>query len=160
MESLGTAAALINVTQLTGKIIAILYDYQRSSRHAHQEIFAVKRALQELRDILEILEGLSAPSTGSHELECFKYIGGPLRICHLELNSLEAKLSSNSKLLGRLGSSLTWPFKEKEVQKSLDILAGQRSNLHLALTADQALVVDISDMFNRYVKCSDALPVR
>ncbi|KAI4280729.1 MAG: hypothetical protein L6R38_004232 [Xanthoria sp. 2 TBL-2021] len=56
MEGLGTAAALINVTQLTGKIIAILYDYQRSSRHAHQDISAVKRALQELRDILEILE--------------------------------------------------------------------------------------------------------
>lgn len=160
MEGLGTAAALLNVTQLTGKIIAILYDYQRSSRHAHQEISTVKRALQELRDILEILEGLSAPSTGSHELECFKHIGGPLRICHLELNSLEAKLSSNSKLLDRLGSSLTWPFKEKEVQKSLNILAGQRSNLHLALTADQALVVDINDMFNHYVECSDALPVR
>ncbi|KAL8851698.1 MAG: hypothetical protein Q9221_003429 [Calogaya cf. arnoldii] len=160
MEGLGTAAALINVTQLTGKIIAILYDYQRSSRHALQEISAVKRALQELRDILEILEGLSAPSPGSHELECFKHIGGPLRICHLELNSLEAKLSSNSKLLDRLGSSLTWPLKETEVQKSLNILAGQRSNLHLALTADQALVVDINDMFNRYVEYSDALPVR
>ena len=138
MEALGAASAIISVTQLTGKVISIIYDYQRGARHASKQINAIKRELQQLRDILERLEDLA--SDDENESASFDAIADPLQACKVELERLETVLTSEKGRFGKVGQALKWPLKEKEVKECLDILAGQRSVLQLALTADQRSV--------------------
>lgn len=136
MEPLGATSAIISIAVLTTKIISQLYDFQEGARHAHKEIFALKKELRELRDVLERLEEISSATDHTRELDRFNCLESPLQSCRSELQQLEATLSSSKGRLGALGQALTWPFKGKEIKKSLEVLAGQRAILQLALTAD------------------------
>lgn len=143
MEAFGAASAIINVAQLTGKVISIIYDYQRGARNASKQINAVKRELQQLRGVLECLEDLA--SDDENQSASFDHIAEPLQACQAELQHLESALTSEKGHLKKVGQALRWPFKEKEVKECLDVLAGQRSVLQLALTADQRSVILLMD---------------
>ena len=155
MEALGAASAIISVTQLTGKVISIIYDYQRGARHASKQINAIKRELQQLRDVLERLEDLA--SDDENQSASFGAVAGPLNACQVELQRLETVLTSEKGRFSKLGQALKWPLKEKEVRECLDILAGQRSILQLALTADQRSVDLGNDIYNGADLSSTAL---
>ena len=136
MEPLGATSAIISITVLTTKVISLLYDFQEGTRHAHKEIFAIKKELRELRNVLERLEEISTSTDRTRELDQFNCLESPLQSCRSELQQLETTLSSNKGRLGAFGQALTWPFKGKEIKKSLEVLAAQRATLQLALTAD------------------------
>ena len=106
----------------------------------------MKRELQQLRDVLERLEDFA--SDDENQSASLDAIADPLRSCQAELQRLEIVLASEKGPFSQLGQTLKWPFKEKEVKECLDILAGQRSVLQLALTADQRSVSPVKDVHN------------
>jgi hypothetical protein len=61
---------------------------------------------------------------------------GPLQKCRTELQDLESKLSEPATGLKGLGKTLVWPLKEKETQRSLDIIRAQKGTCSFALCAD------------------------
>lgn len=146
MEVVGSVSAIISVTELTAKVISAIYHYQQEARHASKQIKAVKRELQQLRDVLESLEDLASDDENQSAL--FDHIAEPLQACQVELQQLETALTSEKGRFKKVGEALKWPFKEKEVKECLHIIAGLRSVLHLALTAGQRLVTLVRDHYN------------
>ena len=61
---------------------------------------------------------------------------GPLQKCQAELQGLQSRLSQSVTGLRGLGKTLVWPLKEKETQRTLDIIRAQKGTCDLALNID------------------------
>ena len=61
---------------------------------------------------------------------------GPLQKCRSELQQLGSKLSGNATGLKGLGKALVWPLKDKETQRTLDVIRAQKGTCNFALNAD------------------------
>lgn len=141
MEVVGAVSSIITVIQITAKVISTCYEYQRSTHRYPKDIVKITQELQSLRNVLERLADIANSQTESASvslptLESLNYSGGPLEICAVEIQQLGANLTPVDGRLKRTGRMLTWPLKEKDVQKTLGILARQRGIFQLALTAD------------------------
>lgn len=143
MEVLGAASAIITVIQITAKVVSICYDYQTGTRHYPKKVVNITHELQNLRNILERLADMVQSQDDSNLMalptlpDMLIDSGGPLDICKGELKQLQAKLAPARGRFEQISRVLVWPLMEKDVQKSLDVLARQRGLLQLALTADQ-----------------------
>ena len=142
MEIVGAAASIITVVQITGTLVSICYDYQSGTRHYPKDIVKITHELQSLRNVLERLADIAnsqddSASMALSTLDSLNHPGGPLEICRVELAKLELKLTPAEGRLKQAGRTLTWPLKEKDVQKTLSALARQRGLFQLAMTADQ-----------------------
>ena len=142
MEVVGAVASIITVIQVTARVVSICYDYQTGIRHYPKDIFRITHELQSLRNVLERLADLAQSeddltSAALPTLDSLNNSGGPLEICEGELRQLEARLAPARGRFKQVGRAIVWPFVEKDVQKTLSILARQRGLFQLALTADQ-----------------------
>ena len=142
MEVVGAVASIITVIQVTARVVSICYDYQSGIRHCPKDIVKITHELQSLRNILERLADLAqseddSPTVALPTLDSLNNSGGPLEICEGELKELEVKLASARGRFKQVGRAIVWPLMEKDVQKTLSILARQRGLFQLALTADQ-----------------------
>ena len=146
MEVVGAVASIITAIQITATVVSICYDYQGSTRHYSKDVIKITRELQSLRNVLERLADIANPQDDSISvalptLDALNASGGPLEICKIQLKQLELKLVPAEGRLRQVGRALMWPLKEKDVQKTLAILARQRGLFQLALTADQTAVI-------------------
>lgn len=142
MEVIGAASSIITVIQITGILVSLCYDYQRGTRQYPKDVVKITHELQSLRNVLERLADIANSQDDSASmslltLDSLNRQGGPLEVCKVELQQLELKLAPAEGRLKQIGRALTWPLKEKDVQKTLGTLARQRGLLQLALTADQ-----------------------
>lgn len=156
MEVLGAASAITTVLQITAKVISICYDYQSGTRHYSKNAVEITHELQSLRNILERLADMVQSQDDSNLMalptlpDMLIDSGGPLNICKGELEQLQAKLAPATGRFDQIGRILIWPLMEKDVQKSLNVLARQRGLLHLALTADQTtMTLEIKNAMSR-----------
>lgn len=60
----------------------------------------------------------------------------PLHKCQAELLTLQLKLSQPVTSFKGLGKTLVWPLKEKETQRTLEVIRAQRGTCDLALNVD------------------------
>ena len=146
MEVVGAVASIITVIQVTARIVSVCYDYQSGIRHYPKDIVKITHELQSLRNVLERLadfaqSGDDLTSVALPTLDSLNDSGGPLEICQGELKQLEIKLAPARGRLKQVGRAMMWPLTEKDVQKTLAILARQRGLFQLALTADQTTMV-------------------
>ena len=146
MEVVGAVASIITAIQITATVVSICYDYQRSTRHYSKDVIKITHELQSLRNVLERLADIANPQDDSKSvalptLDALDASGGPLEICKVQLKQLELKLVPAEGRLKQVGRALMWPLKEKDVQKTLAILARQRGLFQLALTADQTTLI-------------------
>ena len=142
MEVVGAIASIITVIQVTARVVSVCYDYQSGIRHSSKDIVNITHELQSLRNILERLADLAQSeddltSVALPTLDLLNASGGPLEICEAELKQLEVKLAPARGRFKQVGRAVMWPLTEKDVQKTLAMLARQRGLLQLALTADQ-----------------------
>ena len=142
MEVVGATASIIAVIQITGTVISICYDYQSSTSHYSKDVINITHELQSLWNLLERLADLassqSSPTSKTlPSLDSLNEPGGPLEICKIELKELELKLTPPKGRIKQIGRALTWPLKEKDVQKTIDTLARRRGLFQLALEMDQ-----------------------
>lgn len=141
MEIIAAASSIITVIQITGTVLSICYDYQSATRSYPKSVVKVTHELQSLRNVLERLADIATSQDDSASIELptldsLNRPSGPLETCKLELKQLELKLAPAEGRLKQVGRALTWPLKEKDVQKTLGTLARQRGLFQLALTAD------------------------
>ncbi|CAD6586135.1 MAG: hypothetical protein ASARMPRED_002451 [Alectoria sarmentosa] len=126
MEVVGATASIIAVIQITGTVISICYDYQSSTSHYSKDRLA------------DLASSQSSPTSKTlPSLDSLNEPGGPLEICKIELKELELKLTPPKGRIKQIGRALTWPLKEKDVQKTIDTLARRRGLFQLALEMDQ-----------------------
>lgn len=142
MEVVGAVASIITVIQVTARVVSVCYDYQSGIRHYPKDIVTITHELQNLRNVLERLADLAQSEDDSSSvafpaLDSLNDSGGPLKICEGELKQLEVKLVPARSCFKQVGRAMIWPLTEKDVQKTLAILARQRGLFQLALTMDQ-----------------------
>ena len=80
---------------------------------------------------------------GSSNSALFKSLNaahGPLKTCELALRAISDKLDTVTEV-SRTRKMLVWPFKANTVQKILQVIQKQKSNLILALASDEARAV-------------------
>ena len=156
MEVVGAVSAIITVVQITAKVVSICYAYQSGTRHYPKDLIKITHELQSLRNVLERLTDLAQFQDDSTLMalptlpDMLIDSGGPLDVCKRELEQLQARLAPARGRLDQVGRALRWPLMEKDVQKTLNILARQRGLLHLALAADQTtMTLEIKNATSR-----------
>jgi hypothetical protein len=61
---------------------------------------------------------------------------GSLQKCQAEIQGLHSRLSQPVNVLRGLQKTLVWPLKEKETQRTLDIIRAQKGTCDIALNMD------------------------
>ena len=135
MEAVGAVANIVSVVQLIKTVVTLCYKYQDGVRNAPKDIERIVKEVKSLQDVLEgLLEVINAShnATRSSTLNLLSAPDGPLKRCNSELEQLQEKLTS------QIGGKkrLTWPFKEKELQKTLKTIESQKATISLTWTAD------------------------
>jgi hypothetical protein len=126
-----TAASVIAVLQLSEKVIKYIRDVSGATeerKRLREQVRACSNILLMLRDGIEDLD------EGESWAETFGLLACPLARLQqaLELAATRLQSKSNTK------EKLKWPFKEKEVQKLMEAIEGEKSLLSLALQNNSA----------------------
>jgi hypothetical protein len=138
MDPLSLAAGLIAVIQLASKVTTTCLDLSASIR-AFKELDRVFNEVDALRDVLQKLVRLHVKLQNSQSAsENLISSSRPISICRVELEGLLEELdkikTSNSKITGK---TISWIFKEKEIEGRLERLANAKQTLQLSLSVDQ-----------------------
>ena len=139
MDPLSLTGTLIAVIQISSKIVSLCYEYQASLRSANAQISHIRNEITGVRDVVERLLRIAEADNASYALPALQAAAGPdapLKCCLSELKVIELSLDS-SRSKNATSRLLSWPFKESEIRKSIDVLARIKSTLQLALAADQ-----------------------
>jgi hypothetical protein len=131
MDPLSGVASVIAVVQLAQLICGILKVYFHGVREARADIDRIFTTIKSLEQILVQAEKIaSRPHLNDVEI----FLGdssGPIAQLKTELERIRVQLEAPS-LKGRLGNlakSLRWPFRNKEVEKSVRIIEQHKSTL-------------------------------
>ena len=151
MDPLSTTASILTVLRVANSVASLCCDYAAAIKGSSWSLTRVRDETRALRNVLESLEQTSRDAETSSDPEprlthlraLCDPSNGPLTQCLQELQRLEEKLSPPL-WADRDGSkrkafvqALTWPFKEAETEKSLQIIGRCKSTITLALSADQ-----------------------
>src|SRR2546421_5921759 len=93
------------------------------------EVGSTKAILEELKSPMDSLQS-SDKLKLSGLFKALNASNGPLKTWEWALKELESRLCQNTKF-GRAGTTITWPFKEKAVQKILEVVKAQKVNFFL-----------------------------
>ncbi|KAK2752975.1 ankyrin repeat protein [Colletotrichum kahawae] len=149
-EILGIAAAAIQLTELTIKILSEGYAFLNKTAGAPTEIRQLLTETAALDCLLGRLRDLSHPTNSApaneNALLRLKEIG-VFDECHNLLDSINQTLTSlrreDGERVRNIAKRLTWSLRaQKEVQESLDRLRRMKETLSTALETNTALAVD------------------
>jgi len=140
MDPLSLAASIAGLASLVGTLVSRTYTYG-SSVIGHSEC---KRdflsELQNLRTILQQLEGFVAQSNAStaEYPQVSARLSSTIKECEERIGELLQKLQDKHDRSGVKGTvrSLKWPFIEKDLTKTVAMLDRFRGNFQLALSVD------------------------
>lgn len=140
MDPLSFTASIIAVIDMSSKLISSCYQYQSRARHAAQDAKKIRAEAIELLGVLQRLLVI-AQDEEEHQtarlptLQALAQPNGLLTECQTELASLMMKMKPKTGW-AQIRSSLVWPLKEADVNKAIDRIHRIKSDLNLALTAD------------------------
>jgi hypothetical protein len=131
MDPLSGVASVIAVVQLEQLICGVLKAYFRGVREARADIDRIFTTIKGLEQILAQAERIaSRPHTNDLE-SILVDSSGPIIQLQAELDKIRVQLEppSLNGQLGDLAKSLRWPLRNKEVQKSIQIIERHKSTL-------------------------------
>jgi DNA polymerase III delta subunit len=136
MDALSAAASVIAVIQLAQALASGLKDYYEGVRSARAEIQKLYDYLKNLEMLLVTVRNVVHGPEGKQAFNVSQLVSqsGPLGQLHVELQQLARILdvpNRRRKLLGKSLQSLTWPLKQKELEKTLAAIESHKSNLLL-----------------------------
>ena len=135
MDLLSGIASVVAVVQLAQSVCSILKVYYYGVRDARKDIDRMFTAIQSLERILAHAEKI-VKSYHANNIEIFLADPScPIQQLKDELDKIRLQLETPS-LKGRLGSlvqSLQWPFKNREVEKTIRIMEQYKSTLSISL---------------------------
>jgi hypothetical protein len=145
MDGVSAAASIIQVIQISEQVISACYQYYRSVKGAKKDILDIINHVGGLKSTLENLRLLidSVGDPADPRLPHLARLDVPLKSCQSELQSIANKLHVNPAMNFNLADvkvsiprQLTWPWKEKEVEKILAVIEKQKTVFILALGGD------------------------
>jgi hypothetical protein len=131
MDPLSGVASVIAVVQLAQLICGVLKVYFRNVGEARADIDRIFTTIKGLEQILAQAERLANRSHASDVESFLVDSSGPITQLKTELDKIRVQLEGPS-LKGRLGElakSPRWPFRNKEVDKSIQIIEQHESTL-------------------------------
>lgn len=139
MDPLSSAASVIALIQLAGRIVKICGDYIQEVKNARAEILEVQQAVTDLAGVLRelhvLLQGPNGPSLSSSQT-----LDVPITNCSSTLTALELTigLRKRNSMMRRLRfQALAWPLKRIEVEKIISKIERYKSTFTLSLQIDQ-----------------------
>jgi hypothetical protein len=143
MDGLGSAASVIAVVDLAGKVVSLLFQYSTEVKDAKEDIARVQLQLQSLKTACESVQKRLQGPDGVKLEASHKLINALHHGCS-QLRSLEQRLDPGKrrKAMSRFGiRALKWPFDSKEIEKTTEHLSKCTQSISLALQADQLFAV-------------------
>jgi len=164
MEALGGAASIMQVLQISEQIVSACYQYYRSARSAKKDIIQVINIVGGLKSTLENLQLLIGDPVDPR-LSHLVCLDEPLKSCQCALTTVATKLRIDPtkppnarEVKVNLGTHLTWPWKEKEIEKILSVIEKQKTIFILALGGDTLLTsLSIQDTVEEVRSSVDAV---
>lgn len=145
MESLAIAASILQVIQISEQVVSACYQYYRSAKGAKKDILDIINHVSGLKSTLESLRLLidSVGDPADPRLPHLARLDVPLKSCQSELQTIANRLHVNptinfslAEVKVSLPRQLTWPWKEKEVEKILAVIEKQKTIFILAVGGD------------------------
>jgi hypothetical protein len=134
-DPISLVANIIAVVQISTRTLSLCYRYISAARDASHDLFVMINNVRSLKAILEDLKDLVKNSPQAPSLTLLGEPNGPLNTCELALRELNSDLSAWSDSRNFL-KALTWPLKEKSVQKVLTAIEQQKATFILILARE------------------------
>jgi len=131
-ESVGFAASIVTLLDLTRKVL----EYVKDACYASRERKKIYDEVTSTQGLLEQLNEKSEQAKWGDTLKILDTPQGPLQQLETALKRLEKGLKASDNCFRTLGNALTWPFEKKETDAILSSLERPKSLLTLALQRD------------------------
>jgi hypothetical protein len=136
MDPLSGVASVVTVIQIAQIVGSALMDYYGDVRDARDDIQKLYNSVRSLEAILSCIQDILNRKHGEPLLSSapFTNPSGPLRQSELELHKLRLELNVSPKSqwgFGKTVQSLTWPFKKKDVEKTVVTIDRHKASLTL-----------------------------
>lgn len=148
-ETLGVAASIIAIVQISKTIISACHFYIDAADGASSDLRAILIEVSALKGIAKGLQYLTQPNvTSSALLDQLATVTGPIEGCKKNLGELEklfprpsAQSSSNGRRpkrrkLDAARAALAWPLKAGTAKKLLQEIMQYKTTINLALTTE------------------------
>ena len=121
-EAIGLAASVAGLLQLAGSVVKLSYAYISDVRNAPK---VQKMYLQEVSALMDVLFRaeqaiVDSELTGHAVSRPTSLTSTVIQDCHTELSTLQLELEKQTR-------RLLWPFQERELKKSIEMLSRFRS---------------------------------
>lgn len=143
MDGVSGASAILSVVQIAWQAYALCQKYYAEVKSAREEIQSLNQEVVSLAVILDHVSSLATDGDpASHS--CVRLLTqdrGPVQQCRELLKGIVSKLDQreNTDSMKKFGKkALEWPFRRKDVQNLLSLVAKHKATLHMALAADTA----------------------
>lgn len=133
-ETLGVAASVIAVIQITAVVVSLCQEYISKMVQAPGYL---QRFMKELKLLATILSNLHISAYDNPEVTKLWNLESPIKDCIADFGSLKAKLESKKKGWLSTFVGLQWPFDEKGTMEYLLQVERLKSHFLLALAVDQ-----------------------
>jgi hypothetical protein len=138
MDPLSGAASVMTVIQIALTVCSALMDYYGDVSDARDDIQKLYNSVRSLETILSCIQNILNRRHDESLLSSalFTNPSGPLRQSELELHKLRLKLNVSPKSqrgFGKTVQSLTWPFKKKDVEKTVITIDQHKASLTLEI---------------------------
>jgi hypothetical protein len=164
MDGVSSAAAILPLVQLAGKLAIVVGQYASSVKNAEnsrqrllQELFAIGGIMNTVKTLVDNSSSASNTSRTSPRVENLSSLfsaDGPLVPLQDTLTALLDELNKDITQQTKFGpvKRLVWPFKEKRINNFITSLERYKSLLTLAFSTDTSYVTIILRSFRR---CGD-----
>lgn len=137
-EALGFGASVITFVQISEKILLACYNYCRTAKGAKQDVMDMINVVGGLKSTLDVLKiTLDHSHLPPANMDNLKYVFQPCQEILLDIAKrlgVETDTDPPTHTVKcTIAMKLKWPFKEKEANKSLQLLERHKATLILAL---------------------------
>lgn len=142
-DPLSLTASLIAVTQVTGKIITVCYEYLQAAKSARKEAAKIVLEVQTLRNVFEHVLQLVTTDNPANDtllpaLVSMTTKGGVIAQCLNDLVELNERLQEPRTKWKMLGNQLSWPLRKAEVDKQVESIHRLTNIIELGIVTDTA----------------------
>lgn len=149
MDGLSAAACIIAVIQIAQAVGEALKDYYDGVKSAYDDIQRLYQSIKHLEVVLEAIAKIPEDQLSTEMRVSLTDNMGPL-LLKRELLSIQTELGDSlvtKKGLSALMKKLEWPFKKKDIEKSVGRINKYKDALLLAFAAENLPVIHLSRLF-------------
>ena len=138
-EPLSIAASIAGLLSLTIQVVSKTYTYGKGVRNARRDIDVFTDELKALRQVLQRLEDIATSGPDPRDLLSFTDLMSTVNNCKTHLFEILQRLEKDQQnMVKAMMNQMTWPLKEKETLKAVEVLHRYVGIFSLALSAEGA----------------------